>query len=97
VLDKRQEFTHLFNNIWEAAKQHDGGADRLKYLISKKVYQVNEKTSVGLNTALHFAVYYENVKAVKYLLRCKGILLNERNAEGNTPYDLVFLNPKPKT
>ena len=43
--------------------------EKLDILLKHGKYSVNQKTLIGLNTPLHFAVLNENLKAIEYL--CK--------------------------
>lgn len=69
----------IFHHIWEASSFN---VDRIDHLIKLGKYNVNQKTLVGLNTPMHFAVLYENYKAIEALSKYPDILLNERNALG---------------
>jgi len=43
--------------------------ERLEWLIKSEKYSVNQKTLIGQNSPLHFAVIHENLKAIEML--CK--------------------------
>lgn len=43
--------------------------ERLEWLISSNKQSINQKTLVGQNTPLHFAVVHENLKIVEYICR----------------------------
>lgn len=58
------------------------GIDKLWYILQKKIYSINEKTLKGMNTILHFAVYYENIKMIRHLVKDKAIFIHERNSQG---------------
>jgi len=49
---------------------------------------------VGKNTALHFAVLNENLKAIEILCNQIDIKITERNIMGQTPMDIALLIPK---
>ena len=34
---------------------------------------INKQTYIGKNTPLHFAVIYENLEAVKLIVKCKNL------------------------
>ena len=46
---------------------------------------------MGFNTALHFAVLYENAKALHLLMRAPSVDTSIRNKEGMTPMDYALL------
>jgi hypothetical protein len=97
-MDDKGKFDYIFHHIWEAASMGTNTSlDRLDWLIKTEKYTINQKTLVGLNTPLHFAVIHENLKAIDYLCRYSEILLNEKNSLGYTPSDLAMLIPKRKT
>lgn len=61
-------------NIWELCSiRNDASFDRVNQYLQKKIYSVNDKTVKGLNTPLHFAVYYENLKMIKLLTKDKTL------------------------
>jgi len=80
-LDDKHRFQSIFHHIWQAASSLNHEV-RLEYLIRTKQYNINEKTLVGQNTPLHFAIIKENSKAIKYLLQQPDILFYERNSLG---------------
>jgi hypothetical protein len=70
MLMDKGKFEHLFHHIWEMASIGSSNSiERIEKLIKSKTFSVNQKTIVGQNTPLHFAVMYENLKTIEYL--CK--------------------------
>lgn len=55
----------------------------MRVLLSKGAH-INAKNKDG-DTALHLAIYFNKVKAMKMLLRWKDILIDEPNVSGDTP------------
>ena len=70
VLDDKNKFDYLFHHIWEHASiSSSSSVERMEWLIKNKKQSANQKTLVGQNTPLHFAVINENLKAIEFL--CK--------------------------
>lgn len=76
----KEESTGI-NPLGQAAAK--GHVEIMKALLSKGA-DVNAKNSEG-DTALHLAIYYDRVEAVKELLKQRDILIDEPNAAGDTP------------
>ena len=77
MLDDRGMFDWVFHHIWEAASLHNGlMLERMDYMIKQGKYTVNQRTLVGENSPLHFAVIYENLKAIEFLCRQTDIRIN---------------------
>lgn len=79
-LDDKGKFDYIIHHIWEAATNNN--IDRIEWLIKNGKQDLNQKTLVGLNTPLHFAVINESLKAIEFLCRQPEILLSETNALG---------------
>ncbi len=96
-MDQKGNYDVIFYHIWVSASTATQPAlERLDWLLKTEKYGINDKTLIGLNTPLHFAVINENLKAIELLCRSNEILMNERNAVGQTPSDLAMLIPKRK-
>ena len=95
MLDFHGDYQNIFNHIWSAASQQSQAAnDHLSYILESNIYNANQKTLVGKNTALHFAVLNENLKAIEILCNQIDIKITERNIMGQTPMDIALLIPK---
>lgn len=69
-MDDKGKFDHLFHHIWEMATIGSSNSiERMEKLLKSQKYTVNQKTLVGHNTPLHFAVINENLKAIEFLCR----------------------------
>lgn len=64
-----------------------GQLETVKYLIERKICNVNE-ADFGVNTALHFAAVEGHTDIVRYLLTCPGVNPSLRNAEGLMAVDI---------
>lgn len=83
----------IIYHIWESISIPKSGyhLERFQMLIKEGVYSVNEQTLQGLNTPLHFAVIYENVKTFTLLMKYNEIKTDIKNKEGMTPMDYAHL------
>jgi ankyrin repeat protein len=63
-------------------------------LLKNNKYDSTQKTLVGLNTPLHFAVLHENIKCIELLSRQSDISVTEKNCLDMTPIDLASLIPR---
>jgi ankyrin repeat protein len=61
--------------------------DVIKVLVENKA-DINLPTTTGKETPLHYAAKYNNPDVVKYFLE-KGAKKDEKDASGNTPYDVA--------
>eukprot|EP00347_Sterkiella_histriomuscorum_P008302 403345605 len=97
MLDDKSKYENIFHHIWEAASiQSTIMIERLDWFIKTEKYECNQKTLIGQNSPLHFAVIYENLKAIELLCKQSDISIHQRNSLGQSPCDLAFLIPKKK-
>lgn len=81
--DDKGKYDNIFHHIWEAVSiSNSQMLERIDWLIKSENYDINQKTLVGLNTPLHFAVIHENLKAIETLCKHNNIIINVKNAVG---------------
>ena len=86
MLDDKGIFDNIFFHVWAAASlPTQQGYERLDWLIKSEKFSANQKTLIGQNTPLHFAVINENLKAIEILCRNNDVRINEKNSVGQTP------------
>eukprot|EP00347_Sterkiella_histriomuscorum_P015552 403356602 len=91
--DRKKRFYDTVYHIWDCASsvKSQSALERLLTLIKNGAYKINQQTVQGQNTALHFAVMYENIKAIALLLKQPGVSMNIKNKEGKIPIDYAHL------
>jgi ankyrin repeat protein len=54
--------------------------EKINQQLAKRIYSASEKSLKGFNTPLHFAVYYENLKVIRYLLKDRNVNVQDKNS-----------------
>eukprot|EP00347_Sterkiella_histriomuscorum_P006025 403354358 len=96
AFDCNRKFTHLFQNIWEICTQRtQTGFEKLQQTLKNHsdLYHADTQTPYGQNTPLHFAVIYNNTRALRFLVQHieQGKSIEIQNADGKTPKDLALM------
>ncbi|CDW82347.1 ankyrin repeat [Stylonychia lemnae] len=93
-MDTQKKYVNLFQNIWDcAATKTHTAFEKLQYLLRNCSDNQNSesRTLYGMNTPLHFAVIFNNPKALRLLVQNieNGKSLDFVNTEGKTPKDMI--------
>ena len=91
-LDNKKKYFDLVYSIWNCAALKNY-LEQLQMLQTTAPYGINIQTPLGLNTPMHFAVVYENVRGVSLLASNDEYNPQLVNYEGKTAMDYAMLIP----